>query len=289
MEKTKQLVREFYDDIGWKADQDGLFQNARFEDLRPVAREYIHKCHLRINRHIRSEGELVLDAGSGPVQWPEYLTYSRGYRYRVCADISMSALIEARKRLGDRGLFVVADIAHLPFKSDAFDALVSIHAVHHLPLPEHKTAFLEFHRVLSSDSTGVVVNGWYRPFLMRLVGPIISLGRLLDGRALKRKKNWSLDADPEVTFVQKMTPGLLRRQLGGRIPYQIFTWRSLSPRFMQWFIRPQTGGGAWLRLVYWLEERFPHFFGQNGQYPLIVISKAAVQSVGTVGGRVDES
>jgi len=25
--------------------------------------------------------------------------------------------------------------------------------------------------------------------------------------------------------------------------------------------------------VYWLEERFPRFFGENGQYPLIVIKK----------------
>jgi len=47
----------------------------------------------------------------------------------------------------------------------------------------------------------------------------------------------------------------------------------LSPRFMRWFVRPQFGGKASLRLVYWLEEHFPRFFGENGQYPLIVIRK----------------
>jgi len=26
-------------------------------------------------------------------------------------------------------------------------------------------------------------------------------------------------------------------------------------------------------LIFWLEERFPRFFGENGQYPLIVIEK----------------
>jgi hypothetical protein len=47
----------------------------------------------------------------------------------------------------------------------------------------------------------------------------------------------------------------------------------LSPRFMRWFVRPQFGGKAYLQLVYWLEETFPKFFGENGQYPLIVIRK----------------
>jgi hypothetical protein len=42
---------------------------------------------------------------------------------------------------------------------------------------------------------------------------------------------------------------------------------------MRWFVRPQLGGEAFLRFIFWLEERFPRFFGRNGQYPLIVIRK----------------
>ena len=91
MENTKQQVREFYDQIGWSQVSGGLYQNARYEDLRPVSREYIHKCHLRVNRHLAPQGDLFLDAGSGPVQWPEYLTYSDGYLFRVCADVSITA------------------------------------------------------------------------------------------------------------------------------------------------------------------------------------------------------
>jgi len=67
--------------------------------------------HLRVNRHLAQHGNCLLDAGSGPVQWPEYLTYSEGYRYRVCADISITALKAARHKLLQRGLYVVADIA----------------------------------------------------------------------------------------------------------------------------------------------------------------------------------
>lgn len=273
MDNTKQQVREFYDQIGWSQAGDGLYQNARYEDLRPVSQEYIHRCHMRVKRYLAPYGDILLDAGSGPVQWPEYLTYSENYRYRLCADISIAALKEARNRLGDKGLFVVADIANLPFKPDAFDGVVSLHAIHHLPLGEHKRAYLEFHRVLKADKTAVVINGWHDPLLMRLAEPFISVGRLLTGRSAKKKKDWSAEADQAGTFVEKMTPRWLKQELKDSVTFSISAWRSLSPRFMRWFVRPQFGGKASLRLIFWLEERFPRFFGENGQYPLIVIRK----------------
>jgi SAM-dependent methyltransferase len=272
-ENTKQQVREFYDQIGWSQVGDGLYQNARYEDLRPVSREYIHKCHMRVKRHLALQGDILLDAGSGPVQWPAYLAYSENYRYRLCADISITALREARARLGAKGLFVVADIANLPFKPDVFDGVVSMHTIHHLPLREHQRAYLELNRVLKTGKSAVVVNGWHSPLLMRIAEPFIGLARRLSGRSAKKKKNWGSEEDQAGTFVEKMTPRWLKDELNGVLKFQIFPWRSLSPRFMRWFVRPQLGGKACLRLVYWLEETFPKFFGENGQYPLIVIRK----------------
>ena len=120
-ENTKQKVREFYDQVGWSREENGNYQNARYEDLRPVSSEYISKTRLRVNRHLLPSGKYLLDAGSGPVQYREYLTYSAGYDYRVCADISITALQEAKKRLGAHALPIVADVANLPFKENAFD------------------------------------------------------------------------------------------------------------------------------------------------------------------------
>jgi SAM-dependent methyltransferase len=273
MENTKQQVREFYDRIGWSQVGEGLYQNARYEDLRAVSREYIRGCHLRVNRHIAAAGRFLLDAGSGPVQWPEYLTYSERYQHRVCADISITALKEARTRLGAHGLYVVADIAALPFAAGSCDGAVSMHAIHHLPLGEHRRAYLELGRVLAAGRSAAVVNGWQDPLLMRLSEPLIRLGRRLTGRSAKRKKIWSDEDDQAGTFVEKMTPRWLRRELRGALQFEIHPWRSLSPRFMRWFVRPRLGGRALLRLIFWLEERFPRFFGEHGQYPLIVIRK----------------
>ena len=60
---TQEQVRQFYDKVGWQVVDDGNYQNARYEDLRSVSREYIHKCHLRVNRHLLTQGSLLLECG----------------------------------------------------------------------------------------------------------------------------------------------------------------------------------------------------------------------------------
>jgi SAM-dependent methyltransferase len=282
--EVKQQVREFYDQVGWQQVDVGLYQNAHYEDLRPVSREYIHRCHLRVKRHLRPSGRYLLDAGSGPVQYPEYLEYSRDYQYRVCADISFVALQEARERMGIYGLYVVADIARLPFKPDSFEGVVSLHTIHHLPEEEHLTAYQELHRVLSHNCSAVVVNGWpssrlmgaFEP-LMRLSRRIRSIGGKLVGtnapvRELKTTKKDDTGS-PKGTFTNRHDYDWVMRVVGSQMSVQILVWRSVSVRFLRTLIHPWLGGRLWLRLIYWLEERFPHALGKDGQYPLIVLRK----------------
>jgi hypothetical protein len=57
------------------------------------------------------------------------------------------------------------------------------------------------------------------------------------------------------------------------LPLKIWTWRSVSVRFLRTFIHERWGGRRLLRGLFWLEERFPHFLGKNGNYPIIVIRK----------------
>jgi predicted dinucleotide-binding enzyme len=80
-------------------------------------------------------------------------------------------------------------------------------------------------------------------------------------------------ASPVGTFVQKIDAAWLKKQLAGQMKFEILTWRSLSVRFMRAVILPALGGRLWLRLLFWLEDLFPHYFGENGQYPLVVIWK----------------
>ncbi len=291
MTEIKQQVRDFYDQVGWKEIDAGVYQNATYEDLRPVSREYIHRCHLRVNRHLRSQGKYLLDAGSGPIQYPEYLTYSQDYQYRVCADISEVALQEARKRMGDgrgtpqnipvgKGLFVVADIANLPFKPEVFEGVVSLHTIHHLPVEEHARAYRELYRVLANGCTAVIVNGWSSAPMESLALRIIRIVDRLRGITSKshhrsEQSNIPLKASPQPrgTFVRKHNAAWLEGEIGSQMPVKIYVWRTLSVKVLRTLIHPRLAGRGLLRLLYWLEERFPRFLGRNGLYPLIVIRK----------------
>ena len=290
-ENTKQQVREFYDQLGWSQAGEGLYQNARYEDLRPVVQEYIHKCHLRLNRYLDPSGDLLLDAGSGPVQWPEYLTYSQGYRHHVCADLSMTALREARQRLGDKGLYVVMDIAHLPFRSEAFDGVVSLHTIHHLPPEDHRKAYLELHRVLKPGRRGAAVNGWSDALFMRLTRRFAAMlgrakkrkhpsagrgsgsGHKANGRGRAGKPFAQAHGRQTGTYVHKSNAEWLRTELEGALPFEIYPWRSVGTFFTRTFIRDKAGVWLILRFIYWLEERFPHFLGEEGQYPIIAFKR----------------
>ena len=265
--EIKRQVRAFYDSVGWKEISDGLYQNARFEDLRPVTQEYIHRCHMRVLRHIAPVGRLFLDAGSGPIQYPEYLEYSRGYERRVCADLSMTALKAAQERIGEKGLFVVSDVSRLPFFSNAFDAVVSLHTIHHLPEGEHAMAYLELHRVLAPRQTGVVVNGWDDSPLMHV------LDRLKAWLKRRKKAEMGEETEETGTFVQKHDARWLKQSLGKKIRIKILVWRSTSTNVLRFFIREEWFGKFLLRVLYRLEEFFPSFFGEKGLYPLIVITK----------------
>lgn len=289
MTEVKQEVRQFYDQVGWEQVSEDVYQNARYEDLRPVSHEYIHKCHLRVAQHLKPSGRLLLDAGSGPIQYPEYLEYSRDYQHRVCADISITAMHEARNRIGDHGIYVVADVANLPFKIDAFDGVVSLHTIHHLPEDEHLQAYNELFRVLQPECTAVVVNGWPYSRLMRIANPFIRFAnrvrgvvRRLSGKprldpdaqgGTQKKKGSKKKTAPKGTFTNRHDVEWVKNEVRSHMPLEILVWRSVSVRFLRSLIHPRTGGRWELRMLYWLEERFPHFFGENGQYPLIVIRK----------------
>ena len=284
--EIKQQVKDFYDQVGWQEVSEGVYQNARYEDLRPVVSDYIHKCHLRVSRYLQPSGKLMLDAGSGPIQYPEYLTYSKDYDFRVCADISIQALREARKRIGDHGLFVVSDVANLPFLPEVFDGVVSLHTIHHLPMDEHLQAYQELWRVLKTGRSAVIVNGWGIALLHKIFSTNIRWSKILRKyfKAIIKRDVAVIEStkpDKEIakrnktgTFVRKTSAKWLQKEIGVHIPLEIYTWRSISAKVSRFYIRANWVGEKKLAWLYQLEEQYPTFFGRNGYYPLIVMRKS---------------
>ena len=172
LDEVTESVRDFYDDVGWTRLEGGPFADAAdFEDLRPVSRRYIHECHVRLSRYLDRGGRYLLDAGSGPIQYPEYLAYSEGYRTRICLDISVSALREAQKTLQERGIFILGDISRLPLADSSVDGVVSLHTIYHLAKDRQEAAIREIYRVLAPGRRAAIVYQWKDS----------SLNRVLDG------------------------------------------------------------------------------------------------------------
>lgn len=289
----KAEVQSFYDQLGWHQSSEGIYADAqKYEDLRPVSRSYIQRCHLRVRHYLSPTGKYFLDAASGPIQYPEYLTYSENYDTRICVDLSLRALVEAKKRLGGKGLYLLADITQLPLASNSIDGAVSLHTIYHVPQSEQLNAFREIYRVLRTGASAAVVYSWGGDaLLMKLAQPCATvrgkvgaiarnLKRLAKGvfsSVTKHKPAVSQTVEPcenvqpRLYFHALRRPELLR-QLGELRP-EIVVWRSVSVAFLTKYIHGQRWGEELLDMIFRLESKFPKFAGKFGQYPMFILRK----------------
>jgi SAM-dependent methyltransferase len=152
---SREGVKTFYDTYGWKVESGSCeYQNDLLHgDLSKVAREYDKNCEARYRKYFDDGGRFFLDAGCGakPIK-----QMGRKFHRHVCADISFVGLMEARRKLGDRGLYVVADLSALPFKDDVFDGVVASYCLYHLNKDSQLSAMREFYRVIRSQKNILV-------------------------------------------------------------------------------------------------------------------------------------
>jgi SAM-dependent methyltransferase len=128
----------------------------------------------------------ILDCASGPVQYPEYVEYSGGYKSRYCVDFSAEALKHAEANLAKAGQnncrFICNDFFEEPFEKDFFDSAISLHTLYHVDKVRQED-FVK--KLLECTKPGMkVVIVYSNPFSLRacLALPIdvaISLGRFV--------------------------------------------------------------------------------------------------------------
>jgi ubiquinone/menaquinone biosynthesis C-methylase UbiE/uncharacterized protein YbaR (Trm112 family) len=284
----KKVLQDFYDSIGWQKEDPNTanFVDAlKWEDLRPVASEYIHNCHLRVNRYINNKGQYLLDAGSGPVQYSDYLSYSKGYDFRICVDISFLALKEAQKKIGDTGIYILGDVTNIPLRDNVVDGAVSLHVIYHVPKDEQVSALHELHRVLKPSSSAAVVYSWPKSQMMewwlfprrikREFRSMIQKTRSLIKKVLGMKNPANAArkvSTPETPYHFTHGQAYFENNLKG-LDFDIVVWRSVSVPFLRMYIHPKLFGAAILRAIYRNEENNPTRYGRIGQYPLFVIRK----------------
>lgn len=105
---------------------------------------------------------VVLDAGTGTGRTLRHVLDSRpeGSLF-VGMDLSTGMLRQARheaRMYHGKASFIGADQAALPFRSAAFDAVISTFTLHHIPPSLQLAVLKEFRRVLSPDGTLVLAD-----------------------------------------------------------------------------------------------------------------------------------
>jgi SAM-dependent methyltransferase/uncharacterized protein YbaR (Trm112 family) len=284
----KKILQDFYDQVGWLKGEENTSQYVdaiKWEDLRPVVSEYTHRCHLRVNRYIQNLGQYFLDAGSGPIQYDEYLTYSQGYNYRICVDISLLALTEAKKKLGDRGIYILGDIANIPLQDNVVDGAVSLHTIYHVPADEQINAFRELYRTIKPGTSAAVVYSWSNSSLMKVFlfpRRVQKIFRNFIGKVksvIKKIIRWKSKSQvvvkssaPENPYHHTFDYRYITEQLAD-LNIAIFPWRSVGVPFMKIYIRPKFFGKKIMDWVYNFEEKSPSLAARIGQYPIVVLSK----------------
>jgi SAM-dependent methyltransferase len=131
----------------------------------------------------------ILDLGCGPA------TLWRTNHERIdpswsltLADFSPGMIDEARRELGERAVYVVADAQELPFPADSFGAVLANHMLYHVP--DRPRAFTEIRRVLVSGGT------FHASTIGR--GHLAELDALVPGRDLGRHAEaFGLESGPE--------------------------------------------------------------------------------------------
>ncbi len=284
LRSEKRDVENFYDNIGWKQVDDEHFADAKiFEDLRPVALDYFTGCNNRVKRYIQPKGKFILDAGSGPIQYDGYMVYSEDYDYRICVDLSIESLKQAKSKLGDKGICIMGDITNLPLKDNVLDAAIALNAIYHIPMDEQSKALNEINRALKPGHTAAVVYTWGDKYSLFMNIALIyikvwmafqKIGRIFLAMLKKLKLipvKTDNSADPVLYF--HAFPYGHFNNTDWDFKLDIFVWRSISVPFSKIYIHPFLGGKKILQSIFKWEDRHPETAGKYGQYPLFVITK----------------
>jgi len=267
-------VSQFYNTLGWETE-DGHTEDARrWEDLRAHAQDYVSKCRRRVLEHIPASGTNLLDMASGPIQYPEYLEYSRNFEKRYCVDLSAQALESARKKVGDHGVFLPGSFFDIPLDDDFFDCAISLHTIYHIDKDRQEEAVRKLLRVTKPGQPVIIVYSNPHTF-------IVALKSSLPVRLLRRRRrhpNQHKDnagkADDGVLYFHAHPIDWWNR-FNDVASVKIVPWRSFRSEHQKRLVPNNRIGHEMFAMLFALEQRFPNFFVKHFQYPMIILTKKA--------------
>ena len=272
---TPSNIIEFYDSFGWSQDANGGFKetNALASGKR-VQNEHTSECITRLSKYFQKGGEYIIDVGSGPIAHPELLSFGQNFEKRICIDLSMTGLRQAKQKLGDKGIYVLGDATKLPIADGSIDAITCNHLIYQLPVALQRQAILELWRVLKSGGVAVIVYRWQHSgicYRLEQLAAKFGIGQNTATQLAGPGQCAQPPRDPDEPqsrqwFEDQAWP----------FEYSYDCYRVVDNEFMRRYVRDDWSGRVFLKTLLSVQRILPTQCGRFGRFPAIIFRKPAL-------------
>lgn len=271
----KERVFKYYNEINYDTKNSlKIFENSpKWVDFRDVSSDYIRNSFTKAKKYLNPKGKYLLDIASGPIGLKEYVDLSENFEIRICADISVNALIQAKHNFSHKnGIYICADITNIPLKENICDSVLCQHTLYHIPKNEQKTAVEEMYRVTKPDcKIAIVYSLFYHSWFMNISLFPVQLYRI--ARHFAGKVYVSLFNSKPRLYFYPHSLGWFKRTFAFSSKMEFYCWRSTNKYFLNLYIHKWFFGEKLLEKLKKSEDRYPKFWGRFGEYPVIKIRK----------------
>ena len=257
IDKKIKYVNKFYNNSGWEKKNKNTLDATLFEDLRFNVKEYVSKCRKRLKKYIPKRGIHILDFASGPIQYPEYLEYSKNFKLRHCIDFSKLAIKTAKKKLGNRGRFYCNDFFKIKLKKNYFECVLSLHTIYHIDKNLQAKAVRKLINISKKNAPIIIVYSNPNTLINRIKNKISKK------RLKKNKTNLYFFCHPVKWW----------SQFEKNTHVEIKPWRSFSSDHQKLIFPNNIIGKILLHFLFIFEEKFEKFFINNFQYYTVILKK----------------
>ena len=249
-------VFKFYNEGGWSERKKNTKDAELFEDLRVVAQDYVSYCRRKINNYIAKKGTHILDFASGPIQYKEYLKYSKNFKIRHCVDYSKEAINKAKIKLAQKGRYYCNDFVKINFKKNFFDTIISLHTIYHISKNKQAHVVKKLISISKKNS----------PIIIVYSNPETIINKIKNILLIKKEKN-----DDNLYFYCHKNEWW--NQFSHLADVKLYPWRSFASQHQKLLFPNNFIGRFMFKILITLEKKFPIFFTKYFQYLIIVLKK----------------
>jgi ubiquinone/menaquinone biosynthesis C-methylase UbiE len=268
---AEKIVSKYYNTFGWEV-KDGITEDAlKQEDLRDCAKDYVSKCRLKLLKYIPDSGGSILDMASGPIQYKEYLEYSKNFNKRYCVDLSKLALDIAKEKINNHGVFLHGSFLDIPIEENFFDCSVSLHTIYHIDKDKQEDAVRKLIYVTKPGQPIIIVySNPSTPIIKFITFPFRLLRRI---KITLKKLFGKMKPGEHIGLYFKPHPIKWWKRFNDVSNVKIMPWRTLGSDEQKWLIPNNKIGKKIFEILLILEEKFPSFFVNHFKYPMIILTK----------------